>query len=197
MTLSLEAQQATEMLHILAAGPRQKLDEFGDSLGQVLKDILAHGADVKAAPSDRFGLDGFPPLLMAAFHGHTEVVDAVLDAPAVDVQQISRLNGATALVLAAYGGHLEVVTRLLKAGAHVDTADARGDPPVTLARTSFRAELLIRRMRNPRKPQWGNNVRVCSECALTGGGRSVGWCCPFGDPAPPVGGWRELALPTG
>jgi len=24
-------------------------------------------------------------------------------------------------------------------------------------------------------------------------GVSVGWGCPLGDPAPPVGGWRELA----
>ena len=53
----------------------------------------------------------------AAQHGHSEVVDVLLESPTTDMDAQTR-NGDTALHLAAKKGHANVVDLLLKAGAN-------------------------------------------------------------------------------
>eukprot|EP01048_Picozoa_sp_COSAG05_P013360 COSAG05_NODE_1417_length_4940_cov_7.065895_1_plen_167_part_00 len=66
---------------------------------------------------------GFTPLLLAAWHGHADVVSALLDA-SCDVNR--RLpNGTGAIYLAARNGHAEAVDILLQAGAEVEFGAAR------------------------------------------------------------------------
>lgn len=63
------------------------------------------------------GVKGSTALHAAAERGHVEVVDVLLDNPAVDVDA-QRLGGSTALHLAARHGHAAVVDRLLARGAN-------------------------------------------------------------------------------
>ncbi len=59
---------------------------------------------------------GWSPLDVASHDGHTEVVQALLNAGAlVDLSEIE--DGATALYIACQNGHLDVVRALLKHGA--------------------------------------------------------------------------------
>ena len=66
---------------------------------------------------------GFTPLLLAAWHGHADVVSALLDA-SCDVNR--RLpDGTGAIYLAARNGHAEAVDILLQAGVEVEFGAAR------------------------------------------------------------------------
>jgi ankyrin repeat protein len=61
--------------------------------------------------------DGFPPLGLAAYMGHDDVVEYLL-AKGADVNQVGRNRGRfTALTGAVSSGHRDVVKRLLDAGA--------------------------------------------------------------------------------
>lgn len=65
--------------------------------------------------------DGKTAFHIAAYNGHLEVVNALLDA-GVNVN-LSNIHGLTALHRAASGGHLEVVNALLQAGADVNSQE--------------------------------------------------------------------------
>ncbi|KXZ42561.1 hypothetical protein GPECTOR_135g625 [Gonium pectorale] len=90
---------------------------------EVVKELLAAGADVKAADKD-----GESPLHVAASEGHPGVVKVLLAAGA-DV----KADGETPLQLAAFKGHLKVVKELLSAGADVKAADWFGRTPLHAA----------------------------------------------------------------
>ncbi|MCH6549728.1 MAG: ankyrin repeat domain-containing protein [Proteobacteria bacterium] len=59
--------------------------------------------------------DGTTSLMMAALHGHTEVVKILIGASA-DVNAETD-NGSTALIAATEGGHTEIADILKRAGA--------------------------------------------------------------------------------
>lgn len=99
---------------ILAAKPTLDIHAaaaVGD-LAQVRRLVEANPALVSA-----YSTDGFPPLALAAYMGHSAVVDYFLSQGS-DVNQIGRNRGRfTALTGAVSSRHRDVVERLLKAGA--------------------------------------------------------------------------------
>ena len=102
---------------------------YAARLGQLdaTKRLLAHGAVVDATDSH-----ARTPLMYAALNGHKVVVDALLAAGAKP--NLTDKENATALHLAArYSGEEGVAKSLLKAKVHVDTRDATGKTPLTLA----------------------------------------------------------------
>jgi ankyrin repeat protein len=60
---------------------------------------------------------GHSLLMLAAFRGDLAGVDALLQNPALDINQIDQRSGLSALMVAAVEGHREVVARLIAAGA--------------------------------------------------------------------------------
>jgi ankyrin repeat protein len=83
---------------------------------------------------DTYDVIGDSPLLLAAYHGHTAVVSALLE----NDWNVNHSNnyGATALMLAASKGHARVVAYLLVAHASVDTVDNDGNTALMLAAQS-------------------------------------------------------------
>jgi uncharacterized protein len=90
--------------------------------------LIASGADVKA-----FSDDGWTPLHLAAFFGHTKVAELLI-AHAADVTARSKNdNGNTPLHAALAGNHKLVAGLLIGSGADLDAADAGGWRPLHLA----------------------------------------------------------------
>jgi ankyrin repeat protein len=75
---------------------------------------------------------GNTPLIWAAFHGYTEIIEYLLSRGA-DIEAVSRDGHKTALLLASYSGHAEAVLCLLRNGAQIDAANSRGDTSVAIA----------------------------------------------------------------
>lgn len=80
------------------------------------------------------------PLVLAAFHGLTEVVEMLLGFDLVDVEQTCNLilgkqeaKNATALWAATYSGHLDVVNLLVFAEADVNHATKTKSSPLRTA----------------------------------------------------------------
>ncbi|MBL8425334.1 MAG: ankyrin repeat domain-containing protein [Candidatus Accumulibacter phosphatis] len=78
--------------------------------------LVDSGADVN--------LYGWPPLIYAAFNGHTAVAEYLLKKGA-EVNATTE-NGSTALLFAARFGHIEVVELLLRNNADPNIANERG-----------------------------------------------------------------------
>ncbi|MEA2196345.1 MAG: hypothetical protein QOJ25_396 [Solirubrobacteraceae bacterium] len=91
------------------------------STAPIVRSLLDAGADVDA------GSAGNTPLMRAAAHGSTEIVEMLLAAGA-DIHAVCDAPGPdTALASAATFGHIEIVRRLLQLGALPDG----GDPDTT------------------------------------------------------------------
>ena len=59
------------------------------------------------------GINGFTPLHIAVQQGRLEIVDRILQHPAIDVNKVFK-DKHTALTVACGSGHLEIVETLLK-----------------------------------------------------------------------------------
>ncbi|KAK6315459.1 hypothetical protein J4Q44_G00149880, partial [Coregonus suidteri] len=100
--------------------------------GDVASLLLERGAD----PGHR-DRDGMTPLLLAAYEGHEEVVELLLEAGA-DVDESAGPDAATSpavtpLLAAAAMGHTKTVGRVLFWGAAVDSIDGEGRTALSLA----------------------------------------------------------------
>ena len=83
------------------------------------QELLQQGAEPSATLPP--GAGQATPLHLAALHGHTQVVAALLGAGAGPQPRASpRLQGATPLYLAAQAGHAHTAAALLDAGADPD-----------------------------------------------------------------------------
>lgn len=104
----------------------------GRGYGEVVSLLLERRAD--PAHRDR---DGMTPLLLAAYEGHEEALELLLEAGA-DVDetagsQLSTVAGVTPLLAAASMGHAGTVNRVLFWGAAVDAIDGEGRTALCLA----------------------------------------------------------------
>lgn len=102
--------------------------------GEVANLLLERGAN----PGHRDN-DGMTPLLLAAYEGHDNVVELLLEAGA-DVDEtpgpegnVSSAAAVTPLLAAAAMGHMKTVSRLLFWGAAVDAIDCEGRTALCLA----------------------------------------------------------------
>ncbi|XP_077435531.1 uncharacterized protein ankrd50l [Vanacampus margaritifer] len=102
--------------------------------GEVANLLLERGAN----PGHRDN-DGMTPLLLAAYEGHDDIVELLLEAGA-DVDESAGPKGdvpacaaVTPLLAAAAMGHMKTVSRLLFWGAAVDAIDAEGRTALSLA----------------------------------------------------------------
>lgn len=102
--------------------------------GEVAGLLLERGAD----PGHR-DHDGMTPLLLAAYEGHEDVVELLLEAGA-DVDETAGADGSvsaaaavTPLLAAAAMGHMNTVSKLLFWGAAVDAIDCEGRTALCLA----------------------------------------------------------------
>eukprot|EP00063_Salmo_salar_P046283 XP_014021118.1 PREDICTED: ankyrin repeat domain-containing protein 50-like [Salmo salar] len=110
--------------------------------GDVASLLLERGAD----PGHR-DRNGMTPLLLAAYEGHEEVVELLLEAGA-DVDESAGPHAASAsaavtpLLAAAAMGHTKTVGRVLFWGATVDSIDGEGRTALSLAAAQGSVEVV-------------------------------------------------------
>ena len=90
-------------------------------------------------PVDATDDKGNTPLMLAAYHGHTETVRILLKAGATP--DTRNTKGQTPLGGVAFKGHVEIARLLLDAGAD-PLADQGGSTPADFATTFGRTEIL-------------------------------------------------------
>src|SRR5882724_4817382 len=88
---------------------------------------------VSAATINQYAADGWTPLHLAAFFGHTKVAELLLSHGADVTARSRNPNGNTPLHAALAGNHKFVAGLLLGAGADVNAADAAGWRPLHIA----------------------------------------------------------------
>jgi uncharacterized protein len=88
---------------------------------------------VESERVDGHSPDGWTPLHLAAFFGHTRVAELLLDHGADVTARSHNPNGNTPLHAALAGNHKFVAALLIGAGADVNAADASGWRPLHLA----------------------------------------------------------------
>lgn len=84
-----------------------------------VKALVAQGVDVSEVDSS-----GDSPLIMAAYEGHTEIVECLLEAGA-DVTAVDPGMQATALHAAAYAGRTDAARLLIRYGIDIDKQGPR------------------------------------------------------------------------
>uniref|UniRef100_A0A8C9WVU1 Uncharacterized protein n=1 Tax=Sander lucioperca TaxID=283035 RepID=A0A8C9WVU1_SANLU len=110
--------------------------------GEVASLLLERGAD----PGHR-DHDGMTPLLLAAYEGHDDVVELLLEAGA-DVDETMDIEGRIPLILAAQEGHWSTVRLLLDRRSPIDHRAYDGHSALSAALLEGHAEvaeLLMRR----------------------------------------------------
>jgi ankyrin repeat protein len=143
---------------------------------ELAQTLLYAGANVRAAT--RIG--GYTPLILAAQHGHADVIAPLIAANA-DVNA-KTMNGTTPLMLAAASGSVDAVKLLLDKGADVNAKESvRGMNAAMFAAASNRAavvSLLAKR---------GADLKATSTVVdLNGLDRKKMGDILFGNPAPPA-----------
>jgi uncharacterized protein len=89
--------------------------------------------DDEPASINTFSGDGWTPLHLAAFFGHTKVTELLLTSGADVTARSKNTNGNTPLHAALAGNHAFVGGLLMGAGADVDASDAAGWRPLHIA----------------------------------------------------------------
>jgi len=114
-------------------------------LGNVLK--LVDALDEGAEP-DFVDIHGYTPLMMAAEHGHIDILAMLLCLHPisdhymkhkVEVDRVST-DGKTALSLAIEGGHYKAIKLLLEGGAYIERKNNRGRTPLIAAANTGNVE---------------------------------------------------------
>ena len=103
--------------------------EEGDSEAVERELQALQNPNILGLPIDQYG----PPLLLAAAHGHAQVVRLLLEAGASIEWQHPEDGDRTALHYAAFEGRFEAVRVLLEFGADKDAQDANGLSPLHFA----------------------------------------------------------------
>jgi hypothetical protein len=100
--------------------------------------LVSSGASLEARNAE-----GFTPLMLAAFHGHTPVLKLLLGGGA-DPAAHTR-NGTTSLMLAVHAGRHDCLATLLEAGADVNAGTIEGHVPLheAVARGDVRSTRLL------------------------------------------------------
>lgn len=111
------------------------------TLGRIVRMLITAGADVDALSSD-FGEADFSSLMFAAYHGHTEVVNALVDADC-DLNAYGSINKWTALHWAIERGHEDIVYLLIDAGADPGRKNMRGETAADRCRDQKLKEYLM------------------------------------------------------
>ncbi len=82
--------------------------------------LLQNGANPNVAV-----IDGYTPLMIAAFNNRSEVIKALVESGA-KIEAVHPVTAHTALSTAAYYGQKDATITLIKLGANVNYVDARG-----------------------------------------------------------------------
>jgi uncharacterized protein len=124
-----------------------EIDVFAAAATGRLDDLRRTASD---ATVNSYAYDGWTPLHLAAFFGHEEAAQLLLEAGA-DVHAVSR-NGLTNTPLhaATAGKHEDVALLLLENGARSDVVDAGGYTPLQIA-TQNQLQAVVDRMIGSRK----------------------------------------------
>ncbi len=89
--------------------------------------LVAAGADVNA-----YDARGFTPLILAAYDGHLDTVEALISAKA-DPCKPDATQGNTAQMGVAFKGHDDIAARLLRAGCPVNARNHQGQTALMMA----------------------------------------------------------------
>ncbi|XP_076456786.1 uncharacterized protein LOC143291073 [Babylonia areolata] len=111
------------------------------ALGDIARLLVAAGSDVNAVSSD-FAEADFSSLMFAAYHGHTEVVRALVAADC-DINANGSINKWTALHWAVDRGQEEVVYLLVEAGADPGKKNMRGETPADRCKSQKVKDFLL------------------------------------------------------
>jgi hypothetical protein len=84
------------------------------------------------AEIDKANHKGLTPLWFASQNGHSDAVQALLNAKA-EVDNARPADGVTPLLQASYKGHIDIVNMLLEAKAEIDKANHEGVTPLSMA----------------------------------------------------------------
>jgi ankyrin repeat protein len=104
-----------------------------DGHAEVVKDLLAAGADVRPVDWTFKG----SPIHKATYNGRTDILRMLMDAPGTDLNVQGQINGYTPLHDALWHGYTECARMLIDAGARLDLRGHDGKLPVDVAADAY------------------------------------------------------------